>query len=195
MKLRKYLAASNTIRSCVFVFGFLIQNAWALDVPTIGELHPPVVASIEQQKVSVFFLKNNLKGGATDVHVPSAEVFYSSIVSNRPSFNYVGKIEGDEIASVFFYDWMSPEKKGKSMYVLTKSHASSTTFEGVTYTTMEFPIIKDGNNVTVSFFPKDLPDAVLQNCSEGRNLINGEPISCAYKNPVDIKKYLASQDK
>ena len=184
---------SNIIKS--FVFGFLIQNAWALDAQTISELHPPVLVSIAHQKVSIFFLKNNLRDSATYPHVAGAEVFYSSVVANKPSFNYVWKIEGDEIASIFFYDWTSPEKKGTSMYVLTKSHLSTAEFEGVTYSTMEFPILKDGTNVVVSFFPKDLPDAALQNCNEGRNLISGMPISCAYKNASDIKKYLVSQDK
>lgn len=193
--MKKYLVIFDVVKMCAFAFGLLIQNAWASDEPTIGELHPPVVISIGQQKISLFFLKNNLKTGATDIHVPDAEVFYSSTFSKKPSFNYVWKIEGDEIVSVFFYDWRSPEKKGKAMYVLTKSRLLNSEFEGVSYSTMEFPIIENGKNVTVSFFPKDLPDAVLQNCSEGRNLISGESVSCIYKNAGDIKKHLVAQDR
>ncbi|MPR04668.1 hypothetical protein F0169_22900 [Pseudomonas sp. MAFF 212408] len=182
-------------KACFFALAFVIQNVWALDAPTIAEMHPPVAVSLGQQKISILFLKNNLKLLAKDIHVPEAEVFYFSNISGKPSFNYVWKIEGDEIASVFFYDWVSPEKQGKSMYVLTKSRLSSKEFEGFTYSTMEFPIVKDGESLTVSFFPKDLPDEVLQNCNEGRNLISGEAVHCKYKNAADIKKHLIDQDR
>ncbi len=179
----------------VIPFLYPISNAWAIDKPTIGELHPPVEISIGQEKISLFFLQNNLKLIATDAHVPTAEVFYLSEASHKLSLNYVYKIEGDQIASVFFYDWVSREKEGKSMFVLMKSRLSTKEFEGFTYSTMEFPIVKDGQHMAVKFFPKDLPDSVLGNCTEGRNLINGEAVSCGYKTAIDIKKYLVTQDK
>lgn len=43
--------------------------------------------------------------------MPGAEIFYSPLASSQTNFNYVWKIEGEEIVSVFFYDWMAPEKK------------------------------------------------------------------------------------
>ncbi len=81
------------------------------------------------------------------------------------------------------------------MYVLTKSHLSSASFEGVTYSTMEFPIIENSNSLIISFFSKDLPDPVLENCNEGRDLIRDKFIECAYKNAATIKKHLGTKDQ
>lgn len=186
---------SKIIKIFIFYLGLSIQSVWALGMPTIGEMHPPVVIAIEQQKTAVFFLKNNLRREDSSAALSYVEVFYSSIFANKPSFDYVWKIEADEIVSVFFYDWMSPEKKGKSMYVLVKNRLSSNDFKGVVYSAVEFPVIRSSQNLVVSFFQKDLPDPMLQTCHEGRNLINGEVINCAYKSAKDIKRYLAEQDK
>lgn len=98
-------------KAYAFALELLIPSAWASNLPTISELHPPVVVSVGQKNISVFFLKNKLKANNTDIHVPGAEIFYSSLVSNKASFNYVWKIEAEEIVSVFFYDWTVSEKK------------------------------------------------------------------------------------
>jgi len=193
--LRKYLIMFESVKVYIFAIGLLIPSAWASSSPTISELHPPVVVSIGQKKISVFFLKNELKVKNADVHVPGAEIFYSPLVSSQTSFKYVWKIEGEEIVSVFFYDWMAPEKKGKSMYVLSRSRLSNASFEGVTYSAMEFPIIDSAEDLTVSFFSKDLPDPVLESCNEGRDLIRDKFIKCAYKSAAAIKKYLETKDK
>jgi len=173
----------------------MMSNAWAAETPSIGELHPPVVAAVGQQKIVVYFLKNNLKDKIKDVHVADAEIFYSSMNADKPTLNYVWKIEGEQITSVFFYEWKSPDRSGKTMYVLTKSKLSNSEFDGVMYSTMELPIIKDGDKLSVSFFPGDSSDSILQNCREGRELATGKNAICAYKDAGSIKKYLSAQDK
>lgn len=194
-KLKKYSKVFKTFKTCAFAVGFMISNAWAAEAPSIGELHPPVVAAVGQQKIVVYFLKNNLKNKIKDVHVADAEIFYSSINSDKATLNYVWKIEGEQITSVFFYEWKSPDRSGKTMYVLTKSKLSNSEFDGVTYSTLELPLIKDGDRLSVSFFPGDSSDSILQNCREGRELATGKNAVCAYKDAGSIKKYLTAQDK
>lgn len=193
--MKKYSKIFEVCGAFALGIGMLGSNVLADDLPSIGEMHPPVVASVGERKVTVFFLKNNLKDKVQDEHVADAEIFYSPINSAKPSLNYVWKVEGDQIASVFFYDWKSSGRAGKSMYVLTKSKLSNSGFEGVTYSAMELSIIKNGDSLSVAFFSGDPSDPVLQNCNEGRDLAMGKNLVCAYKDAGSIKKYLATQDK
>ncbi|MEB0225359.1 hypothetical protein RHM58_07515 [Pseudomonas sp. 10S4] len=177
------------------MIGLSSQSALAEDARTIGELHPPVIASLGDQKITVFFLKNNLKGKVVETHVPYAEIFYSPINVAKPSLNYVWKIEGEQIASVFFYERTLPDRAQKSMYVLMRSKASNAGFEGVSYSVMELPLIKNGDELSVAFFTGDQEYPALQNCNDGRDLTTGKEVVCPYKDAASIKKYLASVEK
>jgi len=174
--------------------GLLTQPAWASDPQTIGELHPPVVASLGDQKITVFFLKNNLKGQVREGHVPYAEIFYTSMNAVKPSLNYVWKVEGEQIASVFFFERKFPEQSGKSMFVLTKQKVSHSQFEGYSYSVLELSLVKDGGQLALRFFSGDPPAPELQNCLDGRNLADDVKVECAYKDAASIKKRLADLD-
>ena len=177
------------------MIGLFSQSTSAEDAQTIGQLHPPVIASLGDQKITVFFLKNNLKGKVADAQIPYAEIFYSPIDAARPSLNYAWKVEGEQIASVFFYERKSPSRAGKSMYVLTKSKISNSEFEGVAYSTIELPLIKSDDKLSLAFFSGDPEDPSLQNCNDGRDLTTGKDIVCPYKDAASIKSYLASLEK
>lgn len=140
-------------------------------------------------------MKNNFKNNIKNTHIANGEIYYFQIQPLASALEYVWKVEGDQIASVFFYDWKAPERAGRSMYVLTKSVISNKAFEGVSYSAMEFPLISEGDHLSLSFFPGDSQDSRLQNCYEGRNLESNEIINCTYNNASSIKKYLILQDK
>lgn len=177
-----------------FVVALLAQQAIASDPQTIGELHPPVVASLGDQKITVFFLKNNLKGQVREGHVPYAEIFYTTTNAVKPSLNYVWKVEGEQIASVFFFERKFPEQAGKSMFVLTKQKVSHSQFEGDSYSVLKLPLVKDGDQLALRFFSGDPPDPELQNCLDGLNLADDVKVECAYKDAASIKKRLADLD-
>ncbi|WP_256587186.1 hypothetical protein [Pseudomonas sp. Irchel s3a12] len=177
-----------------FMVALLAQQALASDPQTIGELHPPVVASLGDQKITVFFLKNNLKGQVREGHVPYAEIFYITTNAVKPSLNYVWKVEGEQIASVFFFERKFPEQSGKSMFVLTKQKVSHSQFEGDSYSVLELPLVKDGEQLALRFFSGDPPDPELENCLDGRNLADDVKVECAYKDATSIKKRLADLD-
>lgn len=177
------------------VIGLSSQSALAEDARTIGELHPPVIASLGDQKITVFFLKNNLKEKVVGTHVPYAEIFYSPMNVAKPSLNYVWKIEGEQIASVFFYERKLPDRAQKSMYVLVRNKVSNAGFEGVAYSAIELPLIKNGGELSVAFFSGDQGFPALQNCNDGRDLTTGKEVVCPYKDAASIKKYLASVEK
>lgn len=81
------------------------------------------------------------------------------------------------------------------MYVLMKTIVSNQIFEGYSYTVMELPIMLEGDNLSLNFFPGDHKDPKLKNCYEGIYLEESKTATCAYKNASDIKKYLSLQDK
>ena len=191
MELAKLL---SFIAALGFMVGLSAQPASASDPQTIGELHPPVVASLGDQKITVFFLKNNLKGQVGGVHVPDAEIFYAPMNAVKPSLNYVWKVEGEQIASVFFFERKFPERAGKSMFVLTKHKVSHSHFEGDSYSVLELPLFKDGDHLSLQFFRGDPPDPELQNCRDGLNLEDDVEVECAYKDATSIKKRLADLD-
>lgn len=188
----------NKLSSCFGVLGLIVglstQPASASDPQTIGELHPPVVASLGDQKITVFFLKNNLKDRVRDVHVPGAEIFYAPMNAVKPSLNYVWKVEGEQIASVFFFERKFPERAGKSMFVLTKHKVLHEHFEGDSYSVLELPLFKDGDHLALQFFRGDPADPELQNCLDGINREDGVEVVCAYKDAASIKKRLADLD-
>lgn len=177
-----------------FIVALLARQAIASDPQTIGELHPPVIASLGDQKITVFFLKNNLKGQVKEGHVPYAEIFYTSMNAVKPSLNYVWKVEGEQIASVFFFERKFPEQAGKSMFVLTKQKVSHSQFEGDSYSVLELPLVKDSDQLALRFFSGDPPDPELENCLDGLNLADDVKVECAYKDATSIKKRLADLD-
>ena len=183
--------------SCVCVLasfiGFLSQPALANDVQTIDQMHPLVVASVGEQKITVFFLKNTLKGQTTGAYVPNGEIFYATMSATKPELTYVAPVIGEQIVSVFFFERKFPERAGKSLYVLTKNKESAR-FEGYSYSTLELPLIKDGDQLSLRFFRGDLPDPELQDCRDGRDLEAGVDVECAYKDAASIKKRLADLD-
>ncbi|MGY2443192.1 hypothetical protein [Pseudomonas sp. SDO52101_S400] len=188
----------NKLSSCLGVLGLIAglstQPASASDPQTIAELHPPVVASLGDQKITVFFLKNNLKDQVRGLHVPGAEIFYSPMNAVKPSLNYVWKVEDEQIASVFFFERKFPERAGKSMFVLTKHKILHEHFEGDSYSVLELPLFKDGDHLALQFFRGDPPDPELQNCRDGIDKEDGVEVECAYKDATSIKKYLADLD-
>jgi hypothetical protein len=183
--------------SCVCVLasiiGFLSQPALANDLQTIDQMHPPVVVSVGEQKITVFFLKNTLKGQTTGAYVPSGEIFYATMSATKPELTYVAPVIGEQVVSVFFFERKFPERAGKSLYVLTKNKESAR-FEGYSYSTLELPLIKDGDQLSLRFFRGDLPDPELQDCRDGRDLEAGVDVECAYKDAASIKKRLADLD-
>lgn len=183
--------------SCVCVLasiiGFLSQPALANDLQTIDQMHPPVVASVGEQKITVFFLKNTLKGQTTGAYVPNGEIFYATMSATKPELTYVAPVIGEQIVSVFFFERKFPERAGKSLYVLTKNKELAR-FEGYSYSTLELPLIKDGDQLSLRFFRGDLPDPELQDCRDGRDLEAGVDVECAYKDAASIKKRLADLD-
>ena len=193
-KLKKSLKGFKFLDICLLCFWLVFSNAWAADYSSIGVLHPPVVVSVEQQKISVFFLKNNLKSRVEGMHVANAEIFVFPMNFGQPELKYVWKVEGEQIVSVFFYDWKSQNRSGKSMYVLTRSRLLNDVFDGATYSTMELPIIKDGDKLSVSFFPGESGDPYLHSCNEGWDLVTGKAVQCGYKDADSIKKYFSSLD-
>ncbi len=66
--------------------------------------------------------------------------------------------------------------------------------EGYSYSTLELPLIKDGDQLSLRFFRGDLPDPELQDCRDGRDLEAGVDVECAYKDAASIKKRLADLD-
>ena len=185
---------SSCVCMLVSSIGFTTQPAAADDLQTIKQMHPPVVASVGEQKITVLFLKNTLKGQTTGAYVPGGEVFYSTMSPTKPELSFVAPLMGDEIASVFFFERKFPEQAGKSLYVLTKLKESYSNFEGYTYWTLELPLIRQGEQLSLRFFRGDPPDPELQNCRDGRDLENGVDVVCAYKDAASIKKRLADLD-
>lgn len=176
------------------IIGFPTHLALAQDLQTIEELHPPVLASFGEQGITVFFLKNTLKGQVTDVYVPNGEIFYATLSPPRPALNYVAAVIGEQITSVFFFERKFSERTGKSMFVLTKNKQSNSVFEGYSYSTQELPLMKDGDQLSLRFFRGDPPDPELQNCREGRDLEKKVNVVCSYKDAASIKKRLAALD-
>lgn len=185
---------SSCVCMLVSIIGFTAQPAAADDLQTIEQMHPPVVASVGEQKITVLFLKNTLKGQTTGAYVPGGEVFYTTTSATKPELSFVAPLMGDEIASVFFFERKFPERAGKSLYVLTKLKESYSNFEGYTYWTLELPLIKQGEQLSLRFFRGDPPDPELQDCRDGRDLENGVDVVCAYKDAASIKKRLADLD-
>jgi hypothetical protein len=161
----------------------------------IGELHPPVVVSEDNKKLVVYFLKSNFKNSISEAHIAAGEIFYVQVHPLNADLKYIWKIEGEEVTSVFFYDWKTPSRAGKTMYVLTRSPISSNHFNGVLYSTLAIPIISEGDTLSLIFFPGDPQDPKLQSCYEGIYLETKKATNCTYKNAGAIKKYLADQDK
>lgn len=190
----KVTRVSSCVCMLVSIIGFTVQPATADDLQTIKQMHPPVVASVGEQKITVLFLKNTLKGQTTGAYVPGGEVFYTTMSPTKPELSFVAPLIGDEIASVFFFERKFPERAGKSLYVLTKLKESYGNFEGYTYWTLELPLIKQGEQLSLRFFRGDPPDPELQNCRDGRDLEHGVDVVCAYKDAASIKKRLADLD-
>lgn len=178
----------------VSIIGFSSQRAFAEDLQTIEQMHPPVVASVGEQKITVLFLKNTLKGQTKGVYVPDGEVFYGTMNAREPKLTYVAPLHGEKIASVFFFERRLPERAGKSLYVLTTSKESNSAFEGYSYSTQEFPLIKEGDGVSLRFFRGDPPDPELQNCRDGRDFENKVDVVCAFKDASSIKQRMADLD-
>lgn len=133
--------------SDLFVLIYMFAGLATLEVSaaehfSIGEMHPPVIAKLGQSKAVVLFLKNNFKDEGNGFFV-GAEVFYMALTANKPVLEYVWKVRAEQIISVFFYDWKSAPRLGRSMYVLTKSRLSNSAFEGASFSTLEFSLVEE----------------------------------------------------
>lgn len=135
-----------------------------------------------------------MKNEIYNVHVPEGEVFYISRKPFIPKLNYVWKIEDEEVSSVFFYEWKTQPKAGKSLFLLTRRTLSDSLCSGYVYSVIEFPLIKEKNQISLAFFPGDLQESALTNCRDGRDLSTGKTVICPYKTAASIKSYLSSQD-
>jgi len=187
---------SKTLITCfVLTITQSALTAETSDPRYIGELHPPVMVSEDNKKLVVYFLKSNFKNSISEAHIAAGEIFYVQVHPLKAELKYIWKIEGEEITSVFFYDWKTPSRAGKTMYVLTRSPISSNHFNGILYSTLAIPIISEGDTLSLIFFPGDPQDPKLQSCYEGIYLETKKATHCAYKNAGAIKKYLADQDK
>lgn len=171
--------------------GLATVEVSAAEHSSIGEMHPPVIAQLGRSRAVVLFLKNNFKDEGKGSFV-GAEVFYIALTANKPVLKYVWKVRAEQIISVFFYDWKSESRLGRSMYVLTKSRLSNSAFEGASYSTMEFSLVEEQGEFKIMFFPKDLQEPALQNCLEGADLLDGKKKVCQYKDSEAVKRYFRS---
>lgn len=171
-----------------------LSSAVARDLHYVAELHPPVVAKYKGAEIIVLFTKSNMKNEIHSLPVPDGEIFYISKQPFIPKLNYVWKIEDEEVSSVFFYEWKTQPKAGKSLFLLTRSTLSDSLFSGYVYSVMEFSLIKEGSQLSLAFFPGDLQESALTNCRDGRDLSTGKTVICPYKTAASVKSYLSSQD-
>lgn len=171
-----------------------LPSALARDPHYVAELHPPVIAEYEGAEIIVLFTKSNMKNEIHNTHVPDGEVFYISRRPFIPKLNYVWKIEDEEVSSVFFYEWKTQPKAGKTLFLLTRNRLSNSSFSGYEYSVMEFPLIKEGSQLSLAFFPGDIQESALTNCRDGRDLSTGKTVICPYKTAASVKNYLSSQD-
>ena len=171
--------------------GLATVEVSAAEHSSIGEMHPPVIAKLGQSRAVVLFLKNNYKDEGNGFFV-GAEVFYMASTASKPVLKYVWKVRAEQIISVFFYDWKSESRLGRSMYVLTKSRLSNSAFEGASYSTMEFSLVEEQGEFKIMFFPKDLQEPALQNCLEGADLLDGKKKVCQYKDSEAVKSCFRS---
>ena len=195
MKIYSKIFSKTLITCFVLTITQSALTAETSDPRYIGELHPPVMVSEDNKKLVVYFLKSNFKNSISEAHIAAGEIFYVQVHPLKADLKYIWKIEGEEITSVFFYDWKTPSRAGKTMYVLTRSPISSNHFNGVLYSTLAIPIISEGDTLSLIFFPGDPQDPKLQSCYEGIYLETKKATNCTYKNAGAIKKYLADQDK
>jgi hypothetical protein len=162
----------------------------------LGELHPPVIASDgDKNEIVVFFLKNEFKDSIANHHVGNGEIYYFPLHPIVKRLEYVWKIEGEEVISVFFYTWGESRLMGKSMFVLTRNGVSNKKYKGFSYSVTEFPFVREAGHLGLAFFEGDHQDEKLQNCFDGTNLEENKHLSCEYKSADNIKKYLKSQDR
>lgn len=195
MKIYSKIFSKTLITCFVLTITQSALTAETSDPRYIGELHPPVMVSEDNKKLVVYFLKSNFKNSISEAHIAAGEIFYVQVHPLKADLKYIWKIEGEEVTSVFFYDWKTPSRAGKTMYVLTRSPISSNHFNGVLYSTLAIPIISEGDTLSLIFFPGDPQDPKLQSCYEGIYLETKKATHCTYKNAGAIKKYLADQDK
>ncbi|WP_242487231.1 hypothetical protein [Pseudomonas sp. TH15] len=106
----------NRFSSCVCLLASIIglnaEPATADDLQTIKQMHLPVVASVGEQKITVLFLKNTLKGQTTGAYVPGGEVFYTTMSATKPELSFVAPLVGEEVTSVFFSNANSLSERG-----------------------------------------------------------------------------------
>ena len=171
--------------------GLATVEVSAAEHSSIGEMHPPVIVQLGRSRAVVLFLKNNFKDEGKGSFV-GAEVFYMASTASKPVLKYVWKVRAEQIISVFFYDWKSAPRLGRSMYVLTKSRLSNSAFEGVSFSTMEFSLVEEKGELKIMFFPKDLQEPALQNCLEGQDLLEAKKKVCKYQDSESVKNYFRS---
>lgn len=195
MVMKKYLKNYKLLFTTLLVFCLdSSPSALARDLHYVAELHPPVIAEYEGAEIIVLFTKSNMKNDIHNAHVPDGEVFYISRRPFIPKLNYVWKIEDEEVSSVFFYEWKTQPKAGKSLFLLTRNRLSNNSFSGYEYSVIEFPLIKEGSQLSLVFFPGDLQESTLTNCRDGRDLSSGKTVTCPYKTAASVKNYLSSRD-
>lgn len=194
--MKKYFKHFKILPVALLVFCLSgLSSTIAGDLPYITELHPPVVIEYEGAEIIVLFTKSSMKNEIHSLHVPYGEVFYISSRPFIPRLNYVWKIEDEEIASVFFHEWKSKLKVGKSLLLLTRSRVMNSLFNGYVYSITEFPLIKEKGRLSLEFFIGDAQDSALTNCRDGRDLLTGKVVTCPYKTAESVKSYLSSQNE
>lgn len=152
------------------------------------QLHPPVHIQENGYAITVLFLRYQQE----DNHESAAaigEVHYIQTEPFIPELNYVWKVHGDEIASVFLYQGNPEGLPGKSLFVITRSSIENDSFQGSVYSALELPVILQ-ERLALKFFPGDSLNEALKTCYEGIDLDTDQAITCLYKDEASIARLL-----
>ena len=99
----------------------------------------------------------------------------------------------DKIVANFVYNYKS-KTRGKSLFLITRNKINKNSFNGYSYSTMELPLIKEGEKLTLTYFPEVLAEENLTNCYDGYDTSSNKKITCPYKDETSVINYLRSRE-
>lgn len=171
---------------------FLMFQVKSLNASNYAEnhrqFHPPVNIQENEYSITALFLKYQQEDSSEPV-AATGEVHYIQTEPFLPELNYVAKVYGDEIASVFLYDGHPEKRPGKSLFVITKSSIENESFQGSVYSALELPVISQGS-LALKYFPGDPLDEALKTCYEGVDMDADQTVTCCYKDEASITRFL-----
>ncbi|AKJ42908.1 hypothetical protein [Pragia fontium] len=152
--------------------------------------HQPISVKYRGQESTLIFLKNNLKKElpSDEGNISDGEFF--NVTDQGKSIDYIDRVKGDEILSVFFY--LDKKKDSKFLYILTGTKISQKNKKGYLYSTSKYLITLKNDIIHISHDSNDKNNIAINNCFEG--LDGDNKVICKYKNASAIKKYLNSSD-